>query len=73
LRPELRGGGHASAAPDPYLKPKGGQPDKIRIAYLSSDFRDHPVACLLVELLERHDRSNSKSSVSRSDLMTKAP
>jgi protein O-GlcNAc transferase len=51
------GGGHASAAPDRYLKPKGGQPDKIRIAYLSSDFRDHPVACLLVELLERHDRS----------------
>ena len=31
--------------------------DKIRIAYVSSDFGDHPVAHQLVGLLERHDRS----------------
>jgi predicted O-linked N-acetylglucosamine transferase (SPINDLY family) len=31
--------------------------DRIRIGYLSSDFRDHPVAAQVVGLLERHDRS----------------
>ena len=30
---------------------------KIRIAYLSSDFRQHPVACLIAGLFERHDRT----------------
>jgi protein O-GlcNAc transferase len=33
------------------------EPSKLRIAYLSSDFRFHPVATAIVELLERHDRS----------------
>lgn len=32
-------------------------PDKLRIAYLSSDFRFHPVATTIVDLLERHDRA----------------
>jgi protein O-GlcNAc transferase len=31
--------------------------DKIRVAYLSGDFRVHPVAYLMVELFERHDRN----------------
>jgi len=31
--------------------------DRIRIAYLSGDFRNHPVAQLVVGLFERHDRS----------------
>ena len=31
--------------------------DKIRIAYLSGDFRQHAMAYLLAELYERHDRS----------------
>ena len=31
--------------------------DKIRIAYLSGDFRQHPVAHLIAELIELHDRS----------------
>jgi predicted O-linked N-acetylglucosamine transferase (SPINDLY family) len=31
--------------------------DKIRIAYLSSDFREHPCAYMMAELFERHDRS----------------
>jgi predicted O-linked N-acetylglucosamine transferase (SPINDLY family) len=30
--------------------------DRIRIAYLSADFRDHPVAHLIVDLIESHDR-----------------
>jgi predicted O-linked N-acetylglucosamine transferase (SPINDLY family) len=30
---------------------------RIRIAYLSADFRDHPVSYLIAGLLERHDRS----------------
>lgn len=30
---------------------------KIRIAYYSADFRNHAVAYLLAELIERHDRS----------------
>lgn len=30
--------------------------DKIRIAYVSSDFRNHPVAHLIAGLFERHDR-----------------
>lgn len=29
---------------------------KIRVAYVSSDFGDHPVTHLLIDLLERHDR-----------------
>jgi protein O-GlcNAc transferase len=31
--------------------------DRIRLAYLSADFRQHPVAELMVGLFERHDRS----------------
>jgi protein O-GlcNAc transferase len=34
-----------------------GDPHKLRIAYLSSDFRFHPVATAIVEMLERHDRT----------------
>ena len=31
--------------------------DRIRVAYLSGDFNDHPIAYLTVGLLENHDRS----------------
>jgi predicted O-linked N-acetylglucosamine transferase (SPINDLY family) len=31
--------------------------ERIRIAYLSADFREHPTAFLAAELFERHDRS----------------
>jgi predicted O-linked N-acetylglucosamine transferase (SPINDLY family) len=31
--------------------------DKIRLAYVSGDFRRHPVAYLIAELFERHDRN----------------
>lgn len=31
--------------------------DRIRVAYLSGDFREHPVANLMAGMFERHDRS----------------
>lgn len=31
--------------------------DRIRLAYLSADFHQHPTALLLAELFERHDRT----------------
>jgi predicted O-linked N-acetylglucosamine transferase (SPINDLY family) len=31
--------------------------DKLRIAYLSADFREHPVGVAIAELLQRHDKS----------------
>ena len=31
--------------------------DRIRIAYVSGDFREHPVAHLMAELFERHERT----------------
>jgi protein O-GlcNAc transferase len=31
--------------------------DRIRLAYLSADFHQHPTAQLMIELFERHDRS----------------
>lgn len=31
--------------------------DRLRIAYLSTDFRDHPVSYLLADIIERHDRA----------------
>ncbi|MBF0180625.1 MAG: tetratricopeptide repeat protein [Magnetococcales bacterium] len=33
-----------------------GDARRLRIGYLSNDFREHAVACLLVEMLELHDR-----------------
>jgi protein O-GlcNAc transferase len=33
------------------------QHDRIRLAYLSADFREHPVAHLLAGVLEHHDRA----------------
>jgi predicted O-linked N-acetylglucosamine transferase (SPINDLY family) len=45
--------------PDALLLPplKKHAHSKIKIAYFSSDFRNHPVAHLTAELFERHDRS----------------
>ena len=36
--------------------------DRIRIGYLSSDYRDHATAYLIAELIERHDRHRFKIS-----------
>jgi protein O-GlcNAc transferase len=41
----------------PRAAPERAPDGKIRIAYLSFDFREHATAYLLAELLERHDRS----------------
>jgi predicted O-linked N-acetylglucosamine transferase (SPINDLY family) len=50
----------ASRVPEsPRSLPRGSCRDDgpIRLAYLSADFRQHPVAQLIVELIERHDRT----------------
>jgi predicted O-linked N-acetylglucosamine transferase (SPINDLY family) len=42
----------------PWLAPaEGYRHDRIRVGYLSSDFRRHAMAYLIPELFERHDRS----------------
>jgi predicted O-linked N-acetylglucosamine transferase (SPINDLY family) len=39
------------------LAPRAPKPkDRLRLGYLSADFRQHPVAVLAAELFERHDR-----------------
>ena len=38
-------------------RPRDSASDRLRIAYLSSDFRRHPTANLITGLLEHHDRS----------------
>jgi protein O-GlcNAc transferase len=32
------------------------EPRRVRVAYISPDFRDHPVSYLMIGVLERHDR-----------------
>jgi predicted O-linked N-acetylglucosamine transferase (SPINDLY family) len=43
--------------PKPLCSGMINQHEKIRIAYLSADFRHHAVASLIVELIELHDRT----------------
>ena len=46
--------------PKQIAKPQAQYPDtngKVKLAYLSADFRAHPVSQLLVEVLEQHDRA----------------
>jgi protein O-GlcNAc transferase len=45
----------AGLVPLPRSAPR--QAGRLRVAYLSSDFREHPVARLLAGVLERHDRT----------------
>ena len=45
------------AYPDPVWRGERYAHERIRVAYVSSDFRDHPVAQLIAGLLARHDRS----------------
>ena len=44
------------ASVQPLVRAARATEPKIRVAYLSGDFRRHPVASLIVELLEQHDR-----------------
>jgi predicted O-linked N-acetylglucosamine transferase (SPINDLY family) len=48
---------HFPAASAPIWQGVRERRDKIKVAYLSSDFRQHPVSYLLAGLIERHDRS----------------
>ena len=43
--------------PRPFPARQARRGSKVRLAYLSADFRLHATAHLIVELLERHDRS----------------
>ncbi|HMK88288.1 MAG TPA: tetratricopeptide repeat protein [Methylocystis sp.] len=43
--------------PPPLWRGETWRNDRIKIAYLSADFREHPVAYLIAELIERHDRA----------------
>lgn len=43
-------------AANPFPRRQRPPSDKIRLAYVSGDFRRHPVGYLVTELLERHDR-----------------
>jgi predicted O-linked N-acetylglucosamine transferase (SPINDLY family) len=49
--------GKLPALPGPLWKRAGERSDRIRIAYLSPDFRNHPVAFLVARLFELHDRA----------------
>ncbi|HWC62662.1 MAG TPA: tetratricopeptide repeat protein [Rhizomicrobium sp.] len=44
-------------APAPLRNGTPNRNSRIRIAYLSTDFQDHPVARLLAPVIERHERS----------------
>jgi protein O-GlcNAc transferase len=46
------------ALPKPLWRDATWRNDRIKIAYLSADFREHAVARLIAELFERHDRSH---------------
>jgi protein O-GlcNAc transferase len=48
-------------APSGVSRRGGGAHDRIRVAYLSADFRDHPVSYLLAGLFEHHDRSQFRT------------
>jgi predicted O-linked N-acetylglucosamine transferase (SPINDLY family) len=48
---------HCPSVRAPLPAPAADPAGKLRIAYLSSDFRFHPVATAIVELIERHDRT----------------
>ena len=45
-----------NSALGPIYKNKAAKKEKIRIAYFSPDFRNHPVSLLTAELFEIHDR-----------------
>ena len=45
------------AVPEKFRHAPAAPADKLRIAYLSADFRQHPVGLAVAELFERHDRA----------------
>ena len=58
LRSELFAKSRFNSQP-PAFNPKSIEKnERLRIAYFSADFREHPVASLIVRVLELHDRKN---------------
>jgi predicted O-linked N-acetylglucosamine transferase (SPINDLY family) len=49
-------GGH-SASPEPLWRGERYAHGRIRVAYLSADLRDHPIAALTAGMFARHDRT----------------
>jgi protein O-GlcNAc transferase len=47
---------NAAAAPSPLWRGEHYRHDKIRVAYVSADFRQHAVSTLLARVFETHDR-----------------
>lgn len=54
-----------SQIPEAFLRPDAndyrhllnGQPQRLRIGYISADLRNHPVGQVIAEVIERHDRN----------------
>lgn len=44
------------------VAPRAAAHDRIRLVYMSSDFRDHPIAYLTVGLFEAHDRERFETT-----------
>jgi protein O-GlcNAc transferase len=53
---EVVGAGRPRLPAQPRIAAEKTAAGKIRIAYLSADFRSHPTSYLLADLIERHDR-----------------
>jgi predicted O-linked N-acetylglucosamine transferase (SPINDLY family) len=49
-------------SPHPFWRGERYDHPKIRIGYLSADFRHHPMAYVMVGLFERHDRSRFETT-----------
>ena len=48
---------HCAGSAEQFWQNERYSHDRIRIAYLSADFRDHPVSHVLAGLFEKHDRA----------------
>jgi protein O-GlcNAc transferase len=44
------------ALPKPFVHSNGMHADRLRIAYVTTAFREHPIATAIANLFERHDR-----------------
>ena len=53
---------HYPPSPNPLWRGERYRHERIRVAYLSADFRNHPVAYSLVQVWERHDRSRFETA-----------
>ena len=56
LRSEINAQQKFSQAPLPFTTRPTKRPQRLRIGYFSSDYKEHPVAYLISKLLEQHNR-----------------